>query len=270
MFTTRPGPDASCAGRTHRLGRLAPVILASILVGCASAAAPSGSSRASEAPNPTGGSSATLLSPSALVAGSSAAACISGQTLGAGTVSVSHAQSGITAPLEVTMTDGWKGCGVSFKDLGSNGIMMVAFWTVGNVYRDPCRWKSGLYNPAVGPSVDDLVQALANQAITETTATAFSLDGFAGQHVHVSVADHAAVTGCDIDSEASFRLWDDANPARQGWRLFADSTPGLQGDAWILDVRGQRVVIQGAFLNGALPADQAEIPEIVRSVNFYP
>ena len=229
-------------------------LLSVVSTGCAPSASPIPSRERSVAP-PT---SAAL------------AACHPEQQLDASTYLVPPALSEIGVPVAMTMTSGWKGCGMSFKELGEPaGLMMVAFWNVENVYADPCSWKGGLFDPPVGPTVDDLVKALVDQARTEaSTATDVTLDGYRGKHIRLEVPTDLDNADCDKDQIAEFRFWN--GPGESVWWLAAADAPGLIGEAWILDVDGTRVVIQGAYFSDAPPANQAEIAQIVQSIDFNP
>ena len=72
-------------------------------------------------------------------------------------------------PLRITFavpTEGWEswGPGVVTTDPGERGGVGIGFANIANVFVDPCHWETlGLVEPAVGPSVDDLAQALTKQ-----------------------------------------------------------------------------------------------------------
>ena len=231
---------------TVRVRAAAAIVLAAALVGCAAPAGPS------VRPSPTPGP------------------CPAG-AIPAGTYLIPPAQSEIAIPLTMTLTDGFDACGLSIKGSGNRkGLIMVAFWTVRNVYADPCKWKSGRFDPAIGPTVDDLVRAMTDQRLTEASpATDITLDGFAGKHLRLQVPSTLDTSGCDLDGgNAAFRFWD--APAGSQWYLNAVDAPGLIGEAWILDVYGTRVTVQGAYFSEAPPAIQAELHRIVESIDFYP
>lgn len=222
------------------------VIAAAMLVGCVGSPGSSARPSSTTGPCPTG-------------------------RIPAGTYLIPPAQSEIAIPLTMALTDGFDACGLSIKGYGDRkGLIMVAFWTVRNVYADPCKWKGGLFDPPVGPTVDDLVRAMADQRLTDASpATDVTLDGFSGKHIRVEVPRSLDTSGCDPDhGTAAFRFWD--GPANSQWYLNAVDAPGLIGEAWILDVYGSRVTVQGAYFSDAPPAIQAELHRIVESIDFYP
>jgi len=226
--------------------------------------------RAEPSPGPVVSEGSPILSATSAVASGGADTCHADQRLETATYVVPPKLSEIPMPLSITMTEGWKGCGMSYKELGDPaGRMMVAFWNVDNVYADPCHWMGGLFDPRVGPSVDDLAKALADQALTEAgPATDVKIDGYSGKHVRLEVPPGLDTSGCDKDHIAEFRFWN--GPADSVWWLGATEAPSLIGEVWILDVDGTRVVVQGAYFSDAPAANQAEIARIVESIDFNP
>ncbi|HZM72181.1 MAG TPA: hypothetical protein VFC71_02295 [Candidatus Polarisedimenticolia bacterium] len=175
-----------------------------------------------------------------------------------------------TVPLTITMTEGWKGCGLAFKELGEpGGVMMIGAWDVVNVYANPCHWRDSLMDPPVGPAIDDLATALEAQELTEAEPSAeVTIDGYAGKHVRVEVPVDLDTRDCDADQIPEFRFWD--GPGGSDWYLGAGDAPGLIGEAWIMDVDGRRVVIQAASFLDAGEERRDEIHGIVESIDFLP
>lgn len=75
-----------------------------------------------------------------------------------------------TVPAIITITEGWNGCGLLLKEFGDAGPAIIGFWSVANVYADPCHWDGGLMDPPAGPTADDLAAAMVDQAITQASA----------------------------------------------------------------------------------------------------
>ena len=175
-----------------------------------------------------------------------------------------------TIPLTITMTEGWDGCGLSFKELGDpGGLMMIGAWDVVNVYSNPCGWKSSLMDPPVGGSVDDLATAIDQQELTDAQPSEdVAIDGYAGEHVRLEVPVGLDTAACDADQIREFRFWD--GPPGSDWWLGAADAPGLIGEAWIMDVDSRRVVIQAASFQDAGEARRDEIRGIVESIDFLP
>jgi hypothetical protein len=245
------------------------VLLAALVVGCAvpTGAAPSAAPSAARVPAtataPTTPESTAASSPGAPL-------CPQDQPLAAGTYAISPEQSEMSLPITMTVTAGWKGCGLTFKELGDpGGLMMVGFWDVRNVYADPCRWKGGLFDPPVGPRVEDLAKALVDQARTEAKpATDITLDGFSGKYVRLEVPADLDTAACDRDQIAEFRFFNGI--AESVWWLGAAEAPGLIGEVWIVDIHGTRAVVQGASFMDARAEDREEIHRLVESIDFGP
>jgi hypothetical protein len=249
--------------------RAAASVLTILLAGCASpGTAPSVA--------PSVGSSAAPVAESALPSAATSAPspavapCPPDQQLKPGTYSVPPSQSEVPVPLTITVTEGWKGCGLSFKELGEpEGLMMVGFWDVRNVYTNPCQWRDSLSAPPVGPTVDDLAGALTAQDLTEATeATDTALDGFSGKYVRLEVPADLDTALCDRDQIAEFRFWN--GPGESVWWLGAVDAPGLIGEAWIVDIDGIRVAVQAASFSDAQESRRDEIHRIVESIDFQP
>ena len=69
-------------------------------------------------------------------------------------------------------------------------IFGLVFMEVGNTYTDPC--QSVALDPPVGPTVDDLASAWADQPALDATApTDITVDGFHGKQVEFTVPDYA-------------------------------------------------------------------------------
>ena len=216
------------------------------------------------APTTTASAAATA------IASGGAARCVDSQIHPAGAFTIDADATLLGFPAALTLTDGWHGCSLLYKDLGDpGGEMLIGTWDVTNVYADPCHWKTSLPSPAVGPAVDDLVAALASQAITEsTTPDDVVLDGYAGKRLRLSVALSFHATDCDADQIQEFRIFN--GPGDAVWWLGAADAAGLIGDVWVVQVGGQRSVIQAASFTDAGEEHRAELQRIVESIDFMP
>ena len=131
-------------------------------------------------------------------------------------------------------------------------------WDVeaGRVYADPCQWQDGYVDPPVGPSVDDLATALANQPQRgDAVPVDVSIDGYRGKMIELTVPTDINLADC---WSGTFRSWE--GRFHQG--------PGQVDRVYILDVGGQRVVIDAHFLPGASDAVLAEQQAIVDSIQL--
>ena len=109
-----------------------------------------------------------------------------------------------------------------------------------NIYAKGC-----LVQPPVGPTVDDLVSALANvPGLNATAAVDVTVDGYAGKQIEFTVPDYYNEHECGGNPYA---LWYGPGDAAPGFKEAIDSTfdPNffVHNKLWILDVGGTRVVI---------------------------
>jgi hypothetical protein len=149
----------------------------------------------------------------------------------------------------------------------------VGLWDVGTVARDPCHSIGHLYDP--GPTVDDLVGALEAQLTRHATApTDVMLAGYAGKYLEWSVPADMVVTGdgdfagCDIqgDGHRNFVSWDGNGGDGERWQQMAGQIDQL----WILDVNGQRLVVDATHSPNATQAQVDEEDQLVNSLRFVP
>ena len=165
--------------------------------------------------------------------------------------------------LEITLPEGWfnyDGWALRKGDL-LPAKMLVAFWDVDHVYPTPCEWRG---KPMVDPGreVDGLASALANQPLRNaSTPTDIVLAGFHGKYLELSVPTDIDFGDCD---EGHFESW-----TANGWSSDRyQQSPGQVDRIWILDVRGQRLVVDAAHFRGTTAQDRAELERVVDSIRF--
>ena len=101
---------------------------------------------------------------------------------------------------------------------------------VDNVYANACKTSERLLDPPLGPSVDDLVQALSSQPYTDATAaTDVVISGYSGKHFEYSFT-------MDNPGCPALARW----PTQSGDR---QAIPTERDELWILDIDGTRLVI---------------------------
>jgi hypothetical protein len=148
--------------------------------------------------------------------------------------------------------------------LGPNGNqapdgMAIRFYTAANLFLNPLAPDEGVLDPAVGPSVDDLVTAMVDHPDwTTTDPTAVSIDGYAGQVVEVTLPAGA--------SEATpFYLFGDETGGQEwGWAA------GQVFDIYVIDVGGERLVIDAFHYPGTSAEDLAAQRSVIDSVQIAP
>jgi hypothetical protein len=129
----------------------------------------------------------------------------------------------------------------------------LSFLIVENVVADPC--SDTLLDPPVGPTVDDLVLAIANlQGFQATTPKTLTVGGFPARQFEVIAP---SIPGCDL------KTW--ATPDR-----INGVGGGELNELWIVDVDGARVLLAGAYFSGASNETLAELNGIVNSIQFGP
>lgn len=168
--------------------------------------------------------------------------------------------SGATMLPVLTVPDGYShseaGSGVFVTDdTGSDGYSPhIAVWDISAVYTHPCDEGSRLEQ--VGPSVADLATALAAQPLRNgSTPAPVRVGGYDGLYVELSVPDDADFTECP---GRRFNSW----PGR--WQ----QGPGQIDMIWILDVEGERLVLNAMHGPSAPPEQVDEVRRIVSTATF--
>ena len=210
-----------------------------------------------QTPAPTDGGSA-VAAPDASDARSGVRS-LAGKVVGAGTY----------PGYAVEVPEGWSTEDGHFIIKQGPIAMGISVWDVGRVPRDPCQWSSTLEEP--GPSVDDLVAALVAQAQRDASEpTDVLLAGYPGRYLEWSVPDDAVVTGdadfegCDIqEGHADFVSWF-GDGYGERWQQVAGQVDRL----WVLDVDGQRLVVDATYSPDATDVDRDELERVVASLRF--
>ena len=213
-----------------KLGLAAAAVVVAALLGYTYLLAPNVGAPATDDPSPTPTPTPPELSSTTTEPGTY---LLNTQGLPAGTY---HLPEGTT----LTMPAGWGGREGFRVSKNENPADPVAFTNVGfwiwdddfdTVYLDACQWLDGAITPPVGPTVDDLANALASQAQHgDAVPVDVTLDGYSGKMIELTVPSDIDFADCD---RGEFRSWH--GRYHQG--------PGQVDQLYILDVEGQRVVI---------------------------
>jgi len=167
--------------------------------------------------------------------------------------------------------DGWEaggppgrgpvGIGPTTGFEGPDG-MSLGFLTVTSLMEDPCNWQDATAIE-VGPSVDDLANALVANPGYETTAPVdVTLGGFSGTRIDVQVPAGLDLATC---RDGQFWVWS----VGDGQTIYAQGPEG-RFHLWILDVQGRRVIVTTHDFPGTPPDDLAELQAIVDSISVEP
>ena len=145
--------------------------------------------------------------------------------------------------------------------VGPNGASFL-FWDPSpiGVYADPCAHD---VSPPAGPSTADLAAAVATLPGTDLVSgpTDVTVGGHPAKLVVVSVREDASCAAGD----GGFYLW--YGDIASGEIHFA-SALGETVRVWIVDVNGTRLVIEGESYKGSGPEIEAEIQQIIDSIQF--
>jgi hypothetical protein len=181
--------------------------------------------------------------------------------------------SGVPPLYTVVVPKGWFEQDGQFIITGATDpVLGFSVWEVDQVYRDPCHWQGQGFNP--GPSVEDLVAALVAQKTRNATAPIdVTLAGYAGKYLEWSVpADlkssaFSQFDACDDDGEGNhnFNSW---YADGVGYRY--EEVPGQVDQLWILDVNGQRLVVDATYDPNTSVSQRAALERIVDSLRFVP
>ena len=231
--------------------RLASVFLGALLLaGCSAPASPPASETADE--------------PNAGVLGAGE------QLLEAGTYRMqpSNVLGGVAYPdFLVTVPDGWTSVDGWVLDRGPVAILL---WNVHEVYGHPCSWEGTELSS--GESADDLVATLVEVPMRNpTTPEPVEIDGRTGQYFEWSVPADIAYDGegfpdCDAKpgEPHDFVSWTGLGLPSVRYH----QGPGQVDRVWVLDVDGERLVIDAFSMPEATADEIAEIHEIVESIRF--
>jgi hypothetical protein len=178
-------------------------------------------------------------------------------------------------PLRVTFEvadEDWEPWIGAFKRSDA-GHVVLSITTIDNVVREGCLDHTPL-EPAVGPAVDDLADALSRLAPFEVSAPPSDVTalGYTGKHLQLTVPD-LPVTGTGDDRLFSECSGDHLNSwfaPNLGSRAFYgyNGEAGRTEDFWILDVDGTRLVIVVTSSQEAPKEDLAELDAIYDSIRI--
>jgi hypothetical protein len=174
-----------------------------------------------------------------------------------------RASSFIPIEVLVTVPEGWSGGGdwLLFGPKGPEGPdgMNIRFGSVSNVFANPFDSGDGFVDPPVGPSVDDLVEAMTSHPDwTVSAPTTTTLDGYAGKVVRMTLPPDDMPTG-------RFMLFQDGALGDR-WAF----EPGQIIDFYIIDVDGERLVLELFSYPDTPAADLDQRAEILESMQLSP
>ncbi len=144
---------------------------------------------------------------------------------------------------------------------GRRSFIRVGSSVVANIYSEPC--NSTLLDPPLGPTVDDLATAFADAWGAGATApTEVTLDGFVGKQMVLTVP--ADVDFADCVSE-HYMAWRDTGGGDRSYQ-----GPGQIQESWIVDVEGERLLIEASYFPEISPENRAELQQVIDSIQIEP
>lgn len=235
------------------IGLAAALSIASVLTGCDGGASPEG--QRSDSPSVT-------TSPSSAAMPRSMEGIDGALEAGSWMVPL-YASDYQTLPRAVVeVPDGYGSPGGWTVDRGADGDPehrgSVDFWSVGTVMGDPCHASTGT-DP--GPTVRDLAEAIHRQRGHRATAPVpVTLDGHTGLYLEVTGPGRQQLDTC---VDRNFTLWRGTDNYSSG-----TDVPGTVFQIWILDVNGDRIVVNEATSPHETRAEKAEVRAIAESTHF--
>lgn len=170
--------------------------------------------------------------------------------------------AGVSTVVTVEVPSGWSASG-DWVVLGPRGNdlpdgMAIRFYSIPNLAANPLSHSEGNLDPPVGPTVDDMVQAVvAHPAWTASEPTDITIDGRAGQLVSIMIP-----LDVEVPADGFFFY---AEPSGGGIWGFA---AGQTFDWYIVDVDGQRLIIDSFHYPDTSEEDLAVQRTVVESVQF--
>lgn len=168
----------------------------------------------------------------------------------------------------IMLPDGWANIDSLGVNTGQGGPhwMGITFWDVGEVFAHPCQWKGKMIQP--GPTAADLATVLAERPLRDATEPVdVVVDGYAGKEMEWSVPDHIDFSTCDtFEGDNFFESWDAAAGSWASDRY--QQGPGQVDRLWILDVNGERLVIDAMYMPSTDAKDRAELGQVMESIRF--
>lgn len=163
-----------------------------------------------------------------------------------------HVNEGVQAPQATIAVPSGFEVGADWYVVSPDRQEYLGLWTVGLVYTDPCGHGTSEFD-YVGPSVQALADALVAQRSTRASApTPVTMSGYQG--LYVEVHSPADLSRCVEVAD----LW--GEPGGRG--IFGDGQVDL---VWILDVDGERLVINAAYSAHSSASDIDKLTSMVES-----
>jgi len=163
-------------------------------------------------------------------------------------------------PVSFTLPAGWEADQV-FIGKSSNPTFGLAFFDVGNIYAEGCKWV--LLDPPPGETVDDLVSAYAKLPGFGGPPRDITVDRFNGKQIQYTVPDYDE----DECIGGKFGILQHDHTSGMAPSLWAHS-PKQQERLSILDVDGTRLVILVSDTEDMSAQDRVDLDGIFNSIHI--
>jgi len=175
-----------------------------------------------------------------------------------------------------TVTEGWSALANVLVPAGDPGVgppggIGIQFEDVTTLNGDPCDWSGTADDISVGPTVDDLVDALLAQTAYEVSEPVdVTIGGYGGKRVDIVhptepfAGETSDAPECD---EGNYRLW---STSTHGPTPIYAQGPANRWQTNILEVDGTRLVIVTMDFPGTSSSGRAEMDAIMDSLVIEP
>ena len=168
------------------------------------------------------------------------------------------------ADLTFTVPAGWQAQYLGFsKHMGQpNEVGLVPF-IVTHVYTDTCAPEGEFELAPIGPTVDDLANALESLGGAEVSpAEDMTVDGYPAKRVDLVFSEDIDLADCRVPA---LQVWANASETD-----FFAHLPGSATSVYIVDVQGQTAVITTTRRKASSDSDVAELGAILDSIQIEP
>ena len=168
------------------------------------------------------------------------------------------------ADLTFTVPAGWQAQYLGFsKHLDQPNEMGLVPFIVTHVYTDTCAPEGEFELAPIGPSVDDLANALEALGGAEVSpAEDMTVDEYPAKRVDLAFSEDIALADCRVPA---LQIWANASETD-----FFSVLPGSVASVYIVDVQGQTLAMVATWRNSPSESDVAELEAMVDSVQIEP
>jgi hypothetical protein len=173
------------------------------------------------------------------------------------------------AGLTMTMPGGWEtqyGSPGAIKHSDQLGELSFYFVIVDAIYADPCLGPAGgaVALLEVGPSVDDLANALLEQPHTVATGPVdTTLGGLPAKRIDLTMGGDPETETCNINLPGHLQIWY-SPPADKYFVLLGDGTASV----YIVEINSERQVMLTQHREATTAEDLAEMQTILESITI--